>query len=359
MHDAVAHKLRVFERRDHGKHALLLAPFEVGLAADQIIQRALRVVAPQLEHCIGVPAGLGVGQADGLEDAKAHGVVPAAGVDLDGHAALEHQLVLKPVYGCFLGRGQRVPERVVLLLRKRAVDVVRRAFAVARGDIGGTHVNALRGHDGRGRVKKVQELPAHLAVDRVEQRVRGQRAGRDHNAPRRDFGHLAVNHLDFRVGFDFFGYRARERLAVDRERAARLDAVFVRTGEDQAVQPPQFLFEQARGVGQLVRAQRVRAHQLGKVVRMVRRAVLRGFHLVQAHRDAALRELPGGLAPRKTRADNGYDLVIHPQPPLPPWQRPFSVPFPRPFRPRAWQAPWHTAPAGFWSAPAHPLPSAF
>ena len=62
---------------------------------------------------------------------------------------------------------------------------------------------------------------------------------------------------------------ARKRRAVDRERAARLDPVCVRTGEDQTAQPPQLLLEQADSVGQLVRAQRVGADQLGKIVRMV------------------------------------------------------------------------------------------
>ena len=46
--------------------------------------------------------------------------------------------------------------------------------------------------------------------------------------------------------------RAGERLAVNCERAARFHAVRVRAGEDQAVQPPQLLLEQACGVGQFV-----------------------------------------------------------------------------------------------------------
>ena len=255
------------------------------------------------------------------------------------------------MHGRFLGRGQRVPECVVLVFGERAVDVVRRALAVARGDIGGVHVNALRGHDGRGRVVKVQEVAAHLAVDRVEQRVRGQRAGRDDHLPFRDLGHLAVDHLDVRMGLDFLGHRARKRFAVNRERAACLDAVCVRAGEDQAVQTAQLLFEQAGGIGQLVRAQRVRADQLGEVVRVVRRAVLRGLHLMQAHLNAALRELPRSLAAREARAYNGYNRIIHRRPPL---LRPFS-PSPPPFPLHISPAPWRTAPAGSWSAPVRPL----
>ena len=81
-----------------------------------------------------------------------------------------------------LGGGERVPECVILLARERAVDIVRRALAVAGGLVGGVHVDALRGHDGRGRVVEVQEIAAHPGVDGVEQRIRGQRAGGDDDA---------------------------------------------------------------------------------------------------------------------------------------------------------------------------------
>ena len=249
------------------------------------------------------------------------------------------------MHRCLLSGGQGVPERVVLFLGERAVDVVRRALAVARGDVGGVHVDALRGHDGRGRVKKVQELAAHLAVDRVEQRIRGQRAGRYNHLPLRDPGHLSIDHLDVQMGLDLFGHRARKRLAVDRKRSARLDAVCVRTGEDQAVQTTQFLFEQSGGIGQLVRAQRVRADQLSEVVRVVRRAVLYRLHLVQAHLNTALRELPRSLAARKASANYRY-RINHWRPPLlQPFRQPFS-PSPPPFPLHISPAPWRTAPAG-------------
>ena len=367
VHHAVAHELRVPERRDHGEHALLLAELEVGLAADQIVQRAVRVVAAQLEDRIGVFSGLGVGQADRLEDAEAQRIIAAARVDLDGHAALEHLGVLEAVHRRLLGGGERVPECVILLARERAVDVVRRALAVAGSLVGGVHIDALRGHDGRGRVVEVQEIAAHPGVDGVEQRIRGQRAGGDDDAALRDLRYLAVDHFDIRVVPDLFGDGCGERLAVHRQCTACLDAVRVRAGQNEAVQTAQLLLEQARRVGELIRAQRVRADKLCEIVRVMRRAVLRRFHLAQAHGNAALRELPCSLTAGQSRADDGNG-IIHPGSPLPwsfslrqafsppPFSRRPSSPSPRPFRPHILRAPLHTAPAALQSAPARPRP---
>ena len=148
----------------------------MGLAADQIVQRAVCVVAAQLQDRIRILAGFGVRQTDGLENAEPQRVKAAACVNLDGHAALEHLGVLEAVHRCFLGGGQRVPKRLVLLAGERAVDVIRRALAVAGSFVCGIHVDALSRDDRRGGIVKVQEITADLGVDGVKQRIRGQRA---------------------------------------------------------------------------------------------------------------------------------------------------------------------------------------
>ena len=176
MHDTVAHELSVFQCRDHGEHALLLTEFQVGLAADQIVQRAVRVVAAQLQDRIRILAGFRVRQADGLENAEPQRVKAAACVNLDGHAALEHLGVLEAVHRRFLSGGQCVPECLVLLAGERAVDIIRRALAVAGSLVGGIHIDALSRDNRRGGIVKVQEIAADLGVDGVKQRIRGQRA---------------------------------------------------------------------------------------------------------------------------------------------------------------------------------------
>ena len=155
MHDTVTHELGVFQRRNHGEHALLLTELEVSLAADQIVQRAVCVVAAQLQDCIRILAGFRVRQADRLEDTEPQRIKAAACVNLDGHAALEYLGILKAVYRCFLSGGQCVPERLVLLAGERAVDVIRGALAVAGRLVGGIHVDALSRDNRRGGIVKV------------------------------------------------------------------------------------------------------------------------------------------------------------------------------------------------------------
>ena len=71
MHDAVADKFRIGQRRDHGKDPLLLPEPQMGLEADHIIDRPGGIVLPQLDDGIGLPPRGRVRQADGLERAVA------------------------------------------------------------------------------------------------------------------------------------------------------------------------------------------------------------------------------------------------------------------------------------------------
>ena len=120
----------------------------------------------------------------------------------------------------------------------------------------------------RGGIVKVQEIAADLGVDGVEQRIRGQRAGRDDDSALRESPSPRRRPPSIFGWFLIFSVTAAAKaVAVDRQCAARLHAVCIRAGKDQAVQTAQLLLEQTGGVCQLVRAQRVGAHQLGEIVR--------------------------------------------------------------------------------------------
>ncbi len=67
------------------------------------------------------PARPGILEAPRLQRTVAQGVLAPAGHDLHRHTALEDHRVLKAVDLGLLGRGQRLPEGVVLLLRHGAV----------------------------------------------------------------------------------------------------------------------------------------------------------------------------------------------------------------------------------------------
>ena len=148
MHDAVTHELRVLKRWYHGEHALLLAPCQVRLEADDVIDSAVGIVAPELNDGIVLSPRARVDKPDGLQWPVAQGVHPAARHDLDRHAALEHAAVIKAVYLRFFSMGQLLDEGEVFVLIHRAVHIVCRPLVVARGEERGIHVHALKRHDG-------------------------------------------------------------------------------------------------------------------------------------------------------------------------------------------------------------------
>ena len=191
------------QRGDHRKHALLLGKAQVRLEADKVIDAALRVVAPQLDDGIGLFPRLRVSQTARLEGAVAERIVSAARHDLDGHAALEDVFILKAVYARFLRGRERLPEGIVLLLRHRAVDVVRRPLVVARGEKRRIHVDALKRHERRGGIEKVQRVPvADLFGDGGGERVARQGARGDDDVPLGDGRHLAGDNRDIGMRTD-------------------------------------------------------------------------------------------------------------------------------------------------------------
>ena len=206
---------------DHGEHPLLLAPFQVGLEAHQIVDGAVGVVTPQLHHGVGLTAGLGIHQAAGLQGTEAQGVLAPAGHDLHRHTALEHAAVLKAVDLGLLRLHQLRPEGLIFLFGHGAVDVVRGALIVAGGEIRTVHVHAVEGHQRGRRVKEVQRMAAaQLFRNGIRQRVRGQRAAGDDHIPLRYSGHLAGDHGDIGVAQHGLGDHAGKALPVHRQRTA-------------------------------------------------------------------------------------------------------------------------------------------
>ena len=106
------------------------------------------------------------------------------------------------------------------------------------------------------------------------------------------------------------GHRRGEALAIDRERAAGGHARLVRAREDERPGAPQLLLEEADGVGERGAAHRVRADELAERVGRLRGRPRQRLLLDEAHVDAPLGELPRGLAPGETRADDGDGMAM-------------------------------------------------
>ena len=156
MHHAVADELRILERRDHGKHAALLPPRQVRLEADHIVYGALGVVTPELHNGIVLPACARVSQPHGLERPVAQRIHAAARHHLNRHTALENAAVVKAVHLRLLRFHKLGDEGEIFILIHRAVDVVRRALIIARGEEGAGHVHAFQRDYGGDGVIKVQ-----------------------------------------------------------------------------------------------------------------------------------------------------------------------------------------------------------
>ena len=210
------------------------------------------------------------------------------------------------MYLRLLGRAQLLPEGAVLILAEGAVDIIRRPLVVAGGEPGAGHVDALKSDQGRGGIKEVEggALAAGEGLQMGGQGVTGQRAGGGNDLALRQLGDLALLHRDVGMGADRLGDKGGKALAVHRQRAARLHPRRVRRLENQAVQLPQLLFEQAHGVLQPGPPQGVGADQLGKEPAGVGGGHLPGLHLPQRNRDAPPGQLPGGLAAGQAGADD-------------------------------------------------------
>ena len=92
---AQAHELGLLQPRDEPEDPLLLAVFQLGLKAHQVVERAFPVFGPELDHRKGLAAGVGVGQAHGLHGAEQERTKSPGRHDFHGETALEVAGLLK------------------------------------------------------------------------------------------------------------------------------------------------------------------------------------------------------------------------------------------------------------------------
>src|SRR3546814_19048286 len=89
MQAAEARELCVVQAGNGADDAGLLAVVQLGLEADDVVERAERIVLAELHHGVGPLVAVRVVQADRLHRAVAQRLRPALGHHLDGQAALE------------------------------------------------------------------------------------------------------------------------------------------------------------------------------------------------------------------------------------------------------------------------------
>ena len=259
------------------------------LKAHQVVGVRAQILAAQLHHRPRRLPGPRIAQAHRLHRPKARRVPPAPRQLLDRQAALEVLQLLPLLRLHALRRYQRIVEAVVLFLGHRAVDVVRRALVPPRRHVHPLAVDRIRLHNRRDRVVKRQVLLPGQPRNLARQRRRGQRPARHNGEPIKVIAfdlqprHLFAHHRDPRLARNRLANPPRKLRAVHRQRMPRRHRALVRQPQQHRSRPPHLLLQQPRRRVLALRLQRVRAHQLPKIRRLVRRRLPHRPHLVQQH----------------------------------------------------------------------------
>src|SRR6185503_19138457 len=95
MHHAEPDELGLFESRNQPQHARLLAPFDLGLKADEAEMIACEVVLPELHGGVRFATAPRVDEADGFHRAESQCVNASMGHDFDRQAPLEEFLLVE------------------------------------------------------------------------------------------------------------------------------------------------------------------------------------------------------------------------------------------------------------------------
>ena len=280
------------------------------LETDEVIERTVGIVLPELHHGIGFAPRVRIAQSYRLHWPVAQRIKAAARHDLDRHAAFKYAAVVKAVDRRFAGSRQLLPERGVFLLGHWAVYIIRSSLIIPGGAERAFHIDGIQRYDRRDGVIEVQPFAAGAAKDVFRERIRGERAACDDDFSVGNIHRLFLNDLHIGKGADGLSHGAGKAFAVHRQRAAGSYAVLIGTAHHDAAEPPQLFFEKPHGVGKLVAAQRVGAHELRKIRRDVRRSHFFRLHFDQPHRDAPDGKLISRFGTGKTGSDNRYSVHL-------------------------------------------------
>jgi len=251
MHHAIAKIFRMGQRRDHGKHPLLLRPAEMGLKSHNIINSTGTVVLPELHHRIGLLPGFGILEPHGLQRPIAQGILPPAGHDLHRHAALKDLFILKAMYRRLFGTGKLPDKALILLLVHGAVDIVRCPLVVAGGKPAVLHVQRLKAHQRRSRIIEIESLRTTKEFgNSLRHGIGSQRACGNDCRSRRDLRQLLMYDFNVLVAFQRTCDGSGKSHPIHRQCTAGFHPVFLGAFHNEASQMPEFFFQKSNGIGQ-------------------------------------------------------------------------------------------------------------
>ena len=304
MHDPIARKLGAFESRNHAEHASLLGKREVGLEADEVVTFAMGVLGAQLKRSPRPAARARVGEPNRLQGAEPGSVNSRTGDLLDRLACLEEILRLEFPLDHTLCPNELLGKGLVFLLAERGVQVIARALLVAALGEELLAIEGLRHDNGRRSVEEGQVVRARCLAQRLRKIALGQGPGSDNE---RVYSHrllvdvlrAASGDLDEGVGAKARRHLARERIAVDGERAACGHPVAHRDVDEVRPERGELRLEHSRSAVGISALKRVRAHELRGVTGFMHGGAHLGAHLDELHANAAIGKLERRLAARE------------------------------------------------------------
>ena len=294
MNLAIPQKLCVFESRNHPQNPRLLAKLQMILKSNQIVTIRAQILAAQLHRRVRPTPRLGICQSRRLHRPKPQRIPPTPGRLFDRQAALEVLRLLPLLRLRLLRRGQRVDERLVLLLGERAIDVIGRSLVPARREVHLVHVDRRRVNNRRDRVIESQVITSGNRLQSLGQRRRGQRPGSQNRQLRRtriQVCNLFAHNPDPRLRLQPFLHQPRKHLPIHRQRMPGRHRTRIRILQQKTPRRPHLSLQEPGRTTLRFALQGVGTNQFGKIRRLVRLGGAMRPHLVQLHLAPSLRRL--------------------------------------------------------------------
>jgi hypothetical protein len=271
MNASKALDFRIFETGNHAEHPPLFRPLHPGLKADHVKGGSGGVLLAKLDYGVRPSAGARIGETHGLHATKGQGLTAPFSQDLDRKTALEVTHLLELPELDLLGAQDGIDEGLILLLVERAVHVGRiAALVVSGGPKSNVEIDRIGRNDGSDCIVVGKMLGPDRRGDVSGETTGGERSSSNHHEP---FVGNAIcdfmNHFDKWVLPHATRDLGAEGITVDRKGATRRNPMKGSHLHDQRTGAGHLFFELPDRVVQRRPSKRIRADQLGHVVRLL------------------------------------------------------------------------------------------
>ena len=222
----------------------------MSLETDDIVQRCAAIILTQLYDRIGQLSCTGDFKAYRLHGAKPQCIDTTGRHDFYRHAAFKDGIIFFKIveFGTFC-RRQGLPERFVFFFRKRAVQIIGSAFAIAGSPVYFSHIQRFHSYNRRrGIVEMEIFFSCHLA-DSLRHGRTGQRSrGDDTDLVRRELRDFFVPDRHQRMMLQMVRNILTEGDAVHGQGSPGRHAVRIGRRHDERSQTAHFFLQETNGI---------------------------------------------------------------------------------------------------------------